>query len=74
MANGQTSLKTSTVTLGYRDLYRLWDASSHLSTIIEDILEAKGAYKKSFVKGVREALHQVKKGKLKKIDSLRDLL
>lgn len=73
MTNGHATPKTSTVSLEYREFQELASASARLSDLVEDILERKGAYKKEFLRGLKQSLREAKRGKLKPVNSILDL-
>lgn len=69
----KTKLFSTPVDISPRELRRLFKLSLEIADIAEDILELQGAYKKEFLHGLEKSLKEVKKGKVRKIESLFEL-
>lgn len=64
---------TSQFTLAPKEAYRLFEKAADLADILEDIMEAHGSYSKEFLKGLSLSQKQTQTGKIKKINSLKEL-
>lgn len=69
----KTKFSPTSLSISPRELYRLFELSSEIADIAEDILELQGAYKKEFSRGLDKSLKEAKKSKVRKIESLFEL-
>lgn len=60
-------------TISFQKIRRLYQLTSELEDLLEEILESEKFYKKKFLKGLYRSLKEAKQGKLKEIKSLREL-
>ncbi|MBI4598760.1 hypothetical protein HY734_01015 [Candidatus Uhrbacteria bacterium] len=67
------STKTRQASVGQKELRRVFKMSTALVDLVESILEDTNNFKQEFTRGLRTSLKQVKKGNVKKIESLSDL-
>jgi len=63
----------SQLNLAPKDAYRIYEKAADLADTLEDVLENNAVYSKEFIKGLKLSLRQAKQGKLKRIDSLKQL-
>ena len=71
--NQATFATTKTVTLQADKVRQLFALSSSLADYTEDILESQGDYADEFISGLNQSLKEAEEGKLRQINSLRDL-
>jgi hypothetical protein len=70
----KTKLKQSNaVNLKPQELNRLFQISSELSDFIEDILEEQGQYSDDFIASLERSIKQAQQGRVRVLNSLRDL-
>jgi hypothetical protein len=55
------------------DVRLLFEVSCRVADVTEDVLDERGAYSKSFLKGLRESLKEAREGKVRRAPSLRGL-
>ena len=56
-----------------KEAYKLFKKATDFADALEEIMENHGSYSKEFLKGINLSVKQSRAGKLKKINSLREL-
>ena len=56
------------------EVHKLYELSTRIADATEDVLEQDGAYSPAFLSALDCAKRDVAEGKVKRIDSLRDLM
>jgi hypothetical protein len=70
----QTSKKHRTVSLDMNEVHTLYELSTRIADATEDVLEQEGAHAPSFLTALDRAKRDVAEGRVKHVDSLRDLM
>ena len=70
----QASTKNSRIFLPPSQIRKLFDLSNYLSDLTEELLEENTHYSQEFIKGLKKSEKDLRKGKIRKVKSLHDLL
>lgn len=63
-------VKATRQTITRRDATLLYQKASLFMDALEDIMDAQGNYTSEFIEGLKTSVGQVRRGRLKKIDTL----
>jgi hypothetical protein len=66
--------KNRTVSLDMSEVHKLYELSTRIADATEDVLEQESAYSPAFLATLARAKRDVAEGRVKRIDSLRDLM
>lgn len=59
--------------IGRAKIKKIFDLSTELAEVTEDILEERGKYRAEFLAGLKKSLREARTGKLREITSLEEV-
>lgn len=68
------SKQLKTIPVKPDQLEKLFQLSSTLADLTEDLFEERGVYSQEFLRGLKRSLNEYKQGKITKVNSLQELL